>query len=72
MHLSACDDDVYMYMYVAIHALASMPSALRLSKADSKVSTIGVIMYVRDKQRHRIIEARHLVVYLSCFPSLQV
>jgi hypothetical protein len=29
----------HIYIYVAIHALASMPSAPRLSEADSKTST---------------------------------
>jgi hypothetical protein len=33
---------VYIYIYVAIHALASMPSAPRLSEADSKTPTTGV------------------------------
>jgi hypothetical protein len=35
----------YVYIYVAIHALASMPSAPRLSEADSKTSTEVPCLY---------------------------
>jgi hypothetical protein len=35
-----------IYIYVAIHALASMPSAPRLSEADSKTSTEDACMYL--------------------------
>jgi hypothetical protein len=37
--------DMHIYMYVAIHALASMPSAPRLSEADSKTSTYIYYIY---------------------------
>jgi hypothetical protein len=37
--LTASSPSLYIYIYVAIHALASMPSAPRLSEADSKTST---------------------------------
>jgi hypothetical protein len=36
---------IFLYIYVAIHALASMPSAPRLSEADSKTSTEVPCLY---------------------------
>jgi hypothetical protein len=39
------EGSVYIYIYVAIHALASMPSAPRLSEADSKTSTEVPCLY---------------------------
>jgi hypothetical protein len=43
--LNVLFDSSLIYIYVAIHALASMPSAPRLSDADSKTSTEVPCLY---------------------------